>query len=208
MRRLRPAFAVAFVLFSGCSTADPGYAPLGATTPSPSFASATEALDAAFEQVCRTYLAGGPNKTRASAISIASGFRIASSAEALEGIGEDYVANVSPTSAFRVTLDFDLSNGGRDCGIAVVGDPQAFDSFIEGLLSSGWKPAGPPISGNGEITQWIWAPDDSLTVVATRLNNMSAAGQDRVLALYVMTGAQQIPPACSPTQAPPCRVTY
>jgi len=207
MRHPLPAFALVFVLFSGRSAADPGSGPSGATTPSPSFSSATAALDAALGQVCRPYVAGDPIEARASALSTASGFRRASPTESLEGIGEDYIANISPASGSRVTLDFNLDSGDRDCGIAVMGAPQAFDNFINGLLASGWKSAGPPVSVNGEITEWIWAPDESSTVVATRLSDMSAAWKGRVFGMYVTKGAQPIPPACSPTQAPPCR-TY
>lgn len=208
MRHLRPTFTLVSLLFSGCSTADPGSAPFIAQPLSPSFASAKEPLDAALAQVCRPYLAGDPSKVRASALCTASGFRMASPTEALEGIGEDYVAVISPTAGSRVTLNFNLNNGGRDCGIAVMGAPQAFDSFLENLISSGWKSARPSISGNGELTEWLWAPDESLTVVAARLRDISAAGKDRVLALYVTKGAHQIPPVCSPTQAPPCQMTY
>lgn len=207
MRGLNSAFAVTAALLASCNSAASGqqYRAGGEASPAAAFLTPDEALNAAVEMVCRPYLTGEATHSRGKALAEAAGFRPASRNEALEGIGEDYVAMMATPGRARVTIDFDFDNGaGEDCGVAVMDAAPTFDSYIQKLLTSGWKPAGPPILSGAERTEWIWAPDGSATLVATRLIDMSRVSPGRVLALYLTRGAQAIPPKCGPDQEPPC----
>lgn len=179
----------------------------GATTSGGAAVSPEAAIHAAMAQVCQPYvLEGDATKSRADALATAAGFRPVAPDEALASVGEDYVALGLSDAAARVMIDFNLERGDRDCGVAVMNAPAAFDSYLDRLLASGWKLAGPPIPGRGERTEWIWSPDSAMTVVATRLNGKSDVPPQRVLALWITKGKQEIPPPCGPHQSPPCRI--
>ncbi|WP_133255314.1 hypothetical protein [Phenylobacterium kunshanense] len=208
MRGPNSAFAVAAALLASCNStaSSQQYRAHGEPSPGAAFSTPDEAVNAAVEMVCRPYLTGEATPARGKALAEAAGFRPASRSEALEGIGEDYVAMIAPLVRARVTIDFGFDTGaGEDCGVAVMDAAPAFDSYVQKLLTSGWKPAGPPILSGAERTEWMWAPDGSATLVATRLIDMSRVSPGRVLALYLTRGAQPIPPKCGPDQEPPCR---
>ncbi len=179
---------------------------LGATRSAEAFDTPDSAIAAAVENVCKPYMRNASvNRERALDQARRLGFHQASREESLIGISEDMTATFGPA---KITITLQGPDGDKSCGVAVQGDPQAFDRYLQHLAADGWISAGELIEGEPR-NEWFWESGGRFTIIAGKYGGpLMTAPSTRVLALVVELGKNSIPPVCSPTQGAPCRSAW